>query len=688
MDHSDYRQEQFGATLGGPLIKDRLFYFVSVERYRKQDENDVSIDPVLALPAIAAQGFQVENGSLGYEETQTSALLKLDYLQDEDNKWGFRFSYGDRSNENQIPWGGIIAESAGGILDGRNSQVAVSHQWLGSTSWMNECRVMYATEDSTLSSMDPFGSVSVDIAGVAQFGTQRLTPQNTSTDHLQFADTATFFLGPHTLKAGMDLLHSDNRGTVDQNMAGVYSFQELPGFFPGSLAAFNAGFPAAYLQSWGNPTTSFKTRSDALFLQDDWQLSPRFLLKLGLRYDQESLPGFDQSPYYDLQHPGPGDRLPDGVHPYSQLFSTQSDWSSSRLSPRLSFSWQAEEPVRLYGGYGVFSGSTQLGALFGPRLYNNRDTQTVLYTFLDDLPRILTSQLPNLPVYWATGPAQAVPPSDAKPVLVIPGSYGMPETKAWNLGMEWLAGPSHRFTLDLLYTRGYGFMNARDVNAYVADPITGLPRRPDQRYSEVLRVDGSGESRYWGQTVGWQWKVNEDVALELSYTHGKAEDNYTDWNPDFPPQNTYDPSAEWGPSAEDQTNQVKLTGLFRSRSTHPWLRNWTVAVSAQYASGRPYSQLVGYDQNLNGEGSSDRPTGVGRNRERGPDIKTVDLRLAREVALAGTRVEFLLEVFNLFNAANVLEVQNVLSAPAPHAYGTVLQYGPMRQFQFGLRVSF
>jgi hypothetical protein len=264
----------------------------------------------------------------------------------------------------------------------------------------------------------------------------------------------------------------------------------------------------------------------------------------------------------------------------------------------------------------------------------------------------------------------------------------MPETKAWNLGTEWLVGPSHRFTLDLLYTRGDGFMNVRDVNAYVPDPVTGLPRRPDLRYSEILRIDGTGESRYWGQTLGWQWKVNNDVALGLSYTHGKAEDNYTDYNPDYPPQNTYDPGQEWGPSSEDQTHQIQLSGVFRSRFTHPLLRSWIVSVIAQYASGRPYSQLVGFDQNLNGDGSSDRPTGVGRNSERGPDTKTVDLRLAREVKLAKARVEFLFEVFNLFNTANVLKVQNVLTAPAPHSYGTALVYGPMRQFQIGVRASF
>jgi hypothetical protein len=684
-DHSDFRQEQFGGTVGGAVIQDRLFYFASVERYRKRDTKDVSVDPVLAMPAITAAGFHVQNGSQDVEETQTTALVKLDYLPDSNNKWSFRLSTGQGNNENQIPWGDIVARSAGGTLDSRNNQLAVSHQWLGGTNWVNECRVMYANQHSSLESMDPSRGVSVTIMGVAQFGTQRLIPQDLKMDYLQFGDTATFSLGDHVLKAGVDLLHSQNRGTVEQNTAGVYVFQAIPGVIPDALSAFTGTytggfpFPAAYLQSWGTPSTRFSADSNALFLQDDWTITPRFLLKLGLRFDQENLPKFDQSPYYLLQHPGPGDRLPDGLHPYSQLFATDSDWSSSRLVPRASFSWQAKDPLRFYGGYGVYSGSTQLGSLFGPRLYNDRNTQTVLYTVLDGL---------NLPGYWLSGPGHTAPPAgtEANHVLVIPGAYRMPETKSWNLGLEWLPGPNHRLTLDLLYTRGSGFMNVRDVNAYVFDGASY--RRPDSRYSQILRIDGTGESRYWGQTVDWQWKVNDAVSLGLSYTHGKAEDNYTDWTPDYPLQDTYDPGQEWGPSAEDMTHQVQLTGVFRSLSEQSIFRFWTASVIAQWASGRPYSQLVGYDQDRNGDGSADRPAGIGRNSERGPSTWNVDLRLSREVKLRKARMELLLEIFNLFNTANVLKVQNVLSAPEPHAYGSALEYGPMRQFQFGVKVTF
>jgi hypothetical protein len=696
-DASGFRQDQYGATVGGPLIADRLFYFVSAERYRKTDLQTVSIDPAVVLPILSAKGFQVQNGPQAYESTETTGTVKLDFLPDDRNRWGFRLSAGSQRNENQIPWGGIIARTAGGAFDNRNLQAALSHQWLGGESWVNEARLMYAKADASLISLDPQGDPSITIQGDAQFGTHRLTPQDTETRHLQFTDTATFSLGDHTLKAGVDLLHSWNEGTVGQNLRGVYVFQDLalpPPYaitLP-ALTAFANGVPAAYIQSWGDPTARFSADSHALFLQDDWQLSPRFLFKAGLRFERERLPAFDGSAYADLQTPpatsdptlGPI-RLPDGAVSYSSLFSTQDDWSSSRLSPRLSFSWQARDPLRIYGGFGIYSGSTQLGSLYGPLLYNNRNVQTCFLSLLDPGGAAL------LPTAWAQpGHRFASWPAGGLPLMVIPGSYRMPETRSWNLGFEWVPGPEHRFTLDLLRSRGSGFMNVRDVNAYVPyqTPLGVVYRRPDLRYSQILRLDGSGESRYWGQTLGWQWRVGDRLALALSYTHGKAENNYTDWAPDYAAQDTFDPSREWGPSPEDQTHQVQLTVVCRTRSTHPLLRDTTVAVTARYASGYPYSQLAGSDLNHNGDGTSDRPAGVGRNSERGPATRTVDLRLARAFPVRGARLDLILEVLNLFDASNVVTVQNVLTASQPHPYGSALTYGPPRQVQFCARVAF
>jgi hypothetical protein len=701
-----YRQAQMGFSVGGPILPDRLFYFASVERYRTTDLNDVAIAPKVQ-DAIRDAGFSVQTGMQPYQETQTSALVKLDYLQNSQSRWGLRFIQARSTKENQVPWGGLTARSAGGTLNARDLSFALTHQWLGGSRWVNECRVMYAQRENAIQSMDPAGTVSVTILGTASFGTQRLTPQDTTAIRTQFVDTLTISLGSHTLKAGLDLLRSRNSGAVQMNSSGLYQFQAIPQLgFATPLAAFTGlnpaqgtGFPVAFVQSWGAGSTQFRAASDALFLQDEWQLHPRFLLKVGLRYDRESLPAFDSVPAYEaLANPtGTADpvygpvRLPDGETAYASQFEIQRNWSRSRVSPRLSLSWQVTDQLRAYGGYGVFTGSTMLGPVFAARIANDRETQTWIRTILDPV-----AAWPWIPWSGADTVAQnhryTAPPAGYTPTLSIPGSYGMPEVKAWNLGLEWTPSPGHRLFLDVQRSRGEGFMNMRDVNAYVPYYSQALStivlRRPDLRFGSVFRIDGSGQTRGRLESLGWQWRYREDLLLNLSYTHNRAEDNYIDSTPDFPAQNTFDPQGEWGPSSENQTHQVLLSAACTSRSSaHPWLDRWDLALIGRYASGRTYSPLVGYDQNLNGDGNSDRRAGVGRNSETTPSIRNVDLRVARPLAWGKVKLELSLDVFNLFNTTHILKVQNVLSAATP-PYGSPLIYGPMRQFQFGAKLQF
>jgi len=702
----DFRQSQLGFSASGPILKDQLFFFACAERFQKRDQNSVLIDPQ-ALAIIQGAGFSAQSGTQPYEESQTTSLLKLDFAPSSNQRWGLRLIQNQSANENQIPWGGLVDRSAGGKLDERDTTVALTHQWLGSESWVNEARLQYGRRRNQYLSMDPTNGVSVTIAGTAAFGTQRLTPQDTTTETFQLVDVATFSMDRHTLKAGLDLLRTSNRGTVQENTAGIYQFSAIPagllpaplvGGFPTSLSAFGAGFPVAFIQSWGSAYTSFRTESDAVFIQDDWQIHPRLLLKLGLRYERERLPEFEDAPAYgNLQNaPAVADpiygpvRLPDGAHPYSQLFQVQRNWDRSRVAPRLGFSWQASDELRAYGGWGVFSGSTQLGPLFGARLFNDQGTQTTMRTLLDP-PTVW----PYLSWTGADGVARnhryAAPPSGYSPTIVIPGNYGMPETKTWSLGLEWAPAAAHTFFLDFVKSRGEGFQNVRDVNAHVPyfSPALNmvLQRRPDMRFGSVQRIDGTGESRYQGETLGWQWKPSDSIQIKASYTHGKAEDNYIDWTPDFPPQDTFNPSNEWGPSCENLKHQGLLSAVWVSHSNTPWGRGWLVSVLARYASGRPYSKLLGYDRNLNGDPAADRPEGLERNSETLLPSRTVDMRLARRFNLSGCRLECSIEAFNLFNTANVLEVQNNLASTAP-AYGTALRFAPMRQLQFGVRARF
>ncbi|MDP2875755.1 MAG: hypothetical protein Q8O00_06185, partial [Holophaga sp.] len=186
----------------------------------------------------------------------------------------------------------------------------------------------------------------------------------------------------------------------------------------------------------------------------------------------------------------------------------------------------------------------------------------------------------------------------------------------------------------------------------------------------------------------WHWMVSSHQNWQASYTLSKAEDNVTDWAFTLPPQNTFDPTTEMGPAFQDQRHRFLFSGILRSSAERsPWARNWTLAVIARIASGRPYSQLQGYDRNQDGDPAGDRPVGVGRNSETTPWTRNVDLRVSRAFRTGKARTDVLLDLFNFFNTTNVIEVQNNQSSQTP-AYGTHVRFAPMRQIQLGVRVSF
>ncbi|MDE3245775.1 MAG: hypothetical protein KGN80_06775, partial [Acidobacteriota bacterium] len=354
-------------------------------------------------------------------------------------------------------------------------------------------------------------------------------------------------------------------------------------------------------------------------------------------------------------------------------------------------SWHASGALHAYGGWGRYSGPTSLGPVYGIRLFNGQEVRTVIRTFIDPAP-----QGPLITWANADGVARnhryASPPAGPT-TFVIPGRTAMPSMDLGSLGLEWNPNPRHQLVLDLVQSRSGGFLNVRDVNAYVlyADPALGpapVLRRPDLRYSTLSRADGSGEVRHESQSLAYQWTPGGLLLIKASYTHSRTRDNFIDLTSDFTPQNSFDPASDWGPSYQDQRHRFLASGVWGSGDRRsPWLQAWTLGWIASWSSGRPYTRLAGFDRNLNGDGTSDRPAGVGRTSETLPSQREIDVRIGRSFRLASARLECTLEIFNLFNRGNVLEVQNNVSSLEP-PYGTPTRFGPRRQMQFGLRYKF
>ncbi|HJW33598.1 MAG TPA: TonB-dependent receptor [Holophagaceae bacterium] len=759
--NSDFKQTQFGATVGGPLVKDKLFYFVSVERFNRDDSNRITIgqnytiganaQPVDLYAAInTATGITVTSGAQGYNENYTTGIVKLDWVQSDNSRWNLRYSQAKEVNENQLPWSGQMDRSAGGAREIKDSSLSLGNTWTASSTFVNDFRVLYSNRDHSLLSLDDTHSPYISMQGYGTVGTQRFLPQLRKENNIELVDTTTFFVGSHTLKAGIDLMQTHLEGTLPLQFAGVYRFQALGNISPtvaiaNGLQAFTGvgvdpttgnstpalnpfngqpGLPFAFVQGFGDYYLNYKAKYYSAFIQDDWQLTPSFSLKVGLRYDKEELPKFNDAPDYDALEAGGASQLASftlnaiptstgatgangKTYESAPLFKTQRDWSSSRVSPRVAFNWQVSPSNRIYGGYGHFSGRTQLGPYSAVYLNNGRDLVTVIQTPLETI-----SGAPSPWYSWAQPNHRyldyaSVPTSANKKGILLPGKYEMPLTKQANLGWEITPRPNLRFTLDAVHVKGSNFLNVRDVNAAVPNPAFGAPgqlptRRVDTRYAAVHRYDGSGESKHTSVSLGTAWQMQERLSLSFSYTWSKTEDNYTDWVTDVTPRNTFDTQDEMGTSNQDQRHRILASLVYNTKGfNNAFTKDWVISLIGRFASGRPYSQFTGVDNDYGivggrpwgnfdgGAPAADRPNGVDRNSETLPFSKNVDLRVSRTFRFEKkAALEVMLDVFNVFNHYNVSAIQNVQNAPN---YGQPIVQSNVdfnRQMQIGARFTF
>jgi hypothetical protein len=724
-EKAPYGQRQFGGTWGGPIRRDKSFYFVAFERLGIDTNNFVTIDDrtivtlgptPLGTPKqiLERAGFRVETGNVPYRVENTSFLAKVDHQMSSGQNFGIRFNYGDAFNENIEPWGGLVARSRGALLDSNDVMVSAWHTFLPTSKLVNELRFQYARRDQDVLSLDPRcdgrclredqGGPTLEVTGVAQVGRQRFTPQPRRSRRWQVLDSVSYYAGSHQFKAGFDASVIQNKNeALPLHFGGRYIFAAaLPGALFGlpfptisAIQAVQLGLPAAYIQGYGVSGASYTVSDLSLFAQDDWRLGQNATVKLGVRYQRQFWPGTDYTA--------------PGLSPYT--FPND----NNNVAPRVAVAWDPTGSRRtsVRAAYGLF--------------YDNHITAIDGITnILDGGPngvRTLVAQLPNpLAIGAWNAPGRRLPEAavGAYPSLkfIIDPALKTPYAHHASFGVERELAPQLALSASFVYARGHDQLGTLDYNPLV--PALGAGRRPDDiggrpgTSASVLQYTSFGDTWYRGFTVTLDKRFSDAYQFLASYTLSKAEDNATDFQSAFIPQNTgrgrdpqnptglpvgFNPDGDKGPSLQDQRHRFVLSGLYRM----PGDLQLSTIVTA--ASGRPYTILSGADLNGDGNGGNappdrvrtspaDESTAVIRNSETLPAQVTVDLRVSRRF-LFGTRayVEGLFEVFNLFNRTNFTEINNIFgtgaypSVPLP-TYGQFTQAGAARQVQLAVRVGF
>lgn len=648
------RQHQFGGTFGGPVVKDRTFWFANVERTQQDRTGFVTIaaSAVAAVNAtLDASGFRgprIATGNFPTGYSTNTGFVRVDHQTGGASRLQARYNVYDVSSENARNVSGLSDVSHGTALEDTDQTFAASVLTTVSSSTVHEARVQYMRSRLAAPVNDSVGPA-VSISGVANFGTSTSSPTARATDAFQATDTITLQRSTHLLKAGGDLLF--NRITIG-----------FPGALPGSytftnLENFQRGIYSQFQQAFGEPSLTQSNPNLGAFAQDEWRPRSDLTVNAGLRYDVQW--------------------LPDPVH------LDRNNWS-----PRAGIAFTpGDGRTVVRGSGGVYFDRIPLRATSNAIQRDGTRYQTAVLTFGQA----------GAPQWPAT--LNSFPPGVLVSITTINPDIQNQRSEQFGLEVERAIGSILSAEVGYSYVRGHGIIMSHNVNVptFTAAQAAALRisnlGRPDPRYGNVSQYDSLGDSWFNGLTASLETRHRGWGSARMSYTFSKSED--TAGNAFFQsPQTQNDIGAERGPSDNDQRHRLVLSGTV-DRGLAGFQLGWVYS----YGSALPFNIVTGSDNN-NDTTINDRPAGVARNAGRFPcfgdasrtcGTMTTDVRLSRALSLGGARrLELMIEGFNIFNRANVVNINNTIgngSTPSP-TFKQITAVNDMRQLQLAVRCTF
>jgi len=653
---ADQKKTQYGASIGGPIVKDKMFYFLS---YDKQKQNiTVPINPANLNPAIFAK-YPALASPNSYTQTQDGyvGFGRLDYQANEAHRFLARVNLGDYTGVNGTSSSPSRTESYNGI-EGLTAKTYVT-SWSGQfgANLLNDLNLTYVNEDIPRADKGlNLPEIQVTATG-GRYGEVSFLPITSTNDRKGGNDTLTFLSGNHVLKGGVEY----NETTIDQvfrgNWRGVFIFANDADLIAGKWSQYRQFGGLGGLTSSQAGNAAFGQKELALFVQDQWFVRPNLTVTIGLRNESQDNPN---DPILNAS-----DRNANG----SFNLSTKIPDTKTQLSPRLGLSWAPDDKTAVRFSAGRFWSRTP-AILFASLFTSNgvRGTQTTITAGANG---------PTDPL--APGWGTAFTPNGVERIdftklttVVAPGVFTIdpnfenPYTDRVTIGAEREVFSKTSFALDFTYAKTKQLERLTDSNRGYDGTLAanGEPRYSSTRlnpyYNTITTLLSDAESKYTGITATLRRRYDNHFSVYGAVTYSKDKDN------DSNERNFSGIQAEdfnnldlnYGYSNRDQ----RWKGVLNSVWDTPF---WGIGLTGtfRYATGSPYNVTAGTDVNNDGQIGPDRPTVNGvhfdRNSARQPDFYSLDMRISKAFEIGPGKLSIFGECFNCTNASNSFVTQTV-----------------------------
>jgi hypothetical protein len=649
-------QAQYGASIGGPLRRDRTFLFANFEQTRLHNSAVLTIQPANAaaisgvLDAINYRGPRLTTGLAPTGFNSTNFFARADHRLNPAHLLTARYSLYDLASLNARNVGGLNFISRGTALDNRDQTLAVSEVATLSSRALNEARFQVTRSRLSAPPNDLIGPA-INISGVANFGTATFSPTERDLDVYEIVDNVTIERGAHAMKFGADFLYNRINIAFPGALQGVYTFS--------SLANFQAGRYVQFQQAFGAPSQFQSNPNLGLFVQDEWRPRAGLTINVGLRYDAQWLP-----------------------RPIKL--------DSNNFAPRIGIAWApGDRKTVIRAGYGIYYERIPLRATSNALQRDGTKYKVAVLLF----GQAGAPAFPNVLTDFPAGVLASVTTIDP----AIENAY----SQQASLQIERELMPGTSLAVGYLRVRGLRLLLSRNNNVptlSAADAAQlGVPNlgRPNPNFANISRFESAGDSYYNGLTVSLNRRFNRWLGARVSYTYSKALDNAGNAF-FFTPQDNFNLRDDRGLSDNDQRHRLTVSGSLEAPQasddslTRRALAGFHLSWIFSYGSALPFNIVTGTDRN-NDTNVNDRPVGVARNAGVGFDFASLDLRLSRRLRFTERLgLEVIAESFNTLNRANLQLPNNTFgagTAPLP-AFRRPNGAADPRQIQFGLRLSF
>ncbi len=706
----EYEQNQFGATLGGPILQDKLFFFIAYDgqlkdrpiyptfdkyftRHGDQEGNSYYRD----FPE-AADSYDFEKWNYNYIQTHDANVLltKIDWIINSNHQLSVRHNYSRFISENGTVTSGI--EEYNGFERTYSSSIAASLTSLLTHTIYNEFKVQVAQEkrprepnDTTLPGTLIRGSYYM------AFGQRSYLPSIVDEKRYQFADNLTWMGNKHEIKAGFDINYLEINNTFLRDGGGSYEFESIDDF---------PNYPSTYTQAWdrtGNDgRVPLNTTDYAFYVQDNWQPWENLTINYGLRYE------YQKNPTPEMPNPNANilpwwsDNDADRYNPTTIVPDDKDNWA-----PRIGIAWAPfnDDKTVVRAGWGVFY--TRISSILLAQALANNGHRIVTVS--------MGTQHPDFPDYPNRIPEFPGESSLAPDIFVFASDFQHPETNRFSLGIEREIVKDFSVEVEGIYSTTKHLERKFDINLKqpTYNDYSGRYEfsrvRRNLEFGKIIQFTDDAEAEYYAVSVKFTKRFSNNYQFLASYTWSQAFDHVSTSNStemvgyDFP-ENAYDLDAEWAYSDFDIRHKFVFSGLY-DISDLIRLPDWyrlSFGGIFLFQSGKPWKAIVNGDRNFDGYTSNDSPrfrdeeTGewikIGRNTGRHPHYKKLDLRVSNAFKFQYFDLECVLEAFNVFNwdnwTVNFANMEYNESQPPGRYYGQANYPGVPRQYQVGARIKF